>query len=326
MIDKLAWDLIQLSYAENSLDNMHTHKARYMEFCEIFSFKAFPVNQWQLVRYASFLSLVLKSHKSISNYCNTICVISELSGHGKVLKGLYYKKCIDGIRRKLRHIEKQAAPISFKMLHKILPHVNIQDDKQLVIWVTILFGFHLFLRKSNLIPDSRNKFDSFKQFQRRDFRAHEDVLIAHIKWAKNRQFADQKLLLPMAKNYKTEICPVDWFHYMCDRIRASPNDPAFCIRIKQKLVPITYNETQKQLRKWIQLIGHNASRYSMHSLRRGGALTAFKAGLPSKTIKLLGDWASKAYLRYIHVTLDTRMKAFCLFSLQDQQEDTYLQV
>ena len=143
-------------------------------------------------------------------------------------------------------------------------------------------------------------------------------MLANIKWSKTNQYRERKLLLPLVRNYKTILCPVFWFNYMTKRIPAPPSAPAFCYIKNNKLVPIIYKEAQEQMREWLSALGERASAYSMHSLRRGGCLTAFEANLPSLAIKTLGDWASDCYLTYIDITLDTRMKAWTLFSFQDR--------
>jgi hypothetical protein len=43
-----------------------------------------------------------------------------------------------------------------------------------------------------------------------------------------------------------------------------------------------------------------------YSLRRGGASTALKVGIPPVLIKLQGDWQSDAWLRYLEVDLNQR--------------------
>ena len=51
----------------------------------------------------------------------------------------------------------------------------------------------------------------------------------------------------------------------------------------------------------------------MHSLHRGGATFAYQANMEADMIKLLGDWASDCYRRYIDVIMDKRydsMKTF----------------
>ena len=318
MLDNISWDYIKMSYAEKSLDNLHSQRKKYYEFCTEFNYTPFPVYEWKMVRYATYLSAKFKSHKSVQNYVSAICTLNELNGFGEVKKSIYLKKVLDGIKRKLRHVPRRARPFSFKILHQIKSLVNFNNEKELVIWVVLLFGFHLFLRKSNLIPDTCT-FEPNRQFQRRDFRNNHEIMIAHIKWAKNRQYADEKLLLPMAANKHTDICPVYWFRYMSKKIKAAPDDAAFCYRRNGVLIPVVYREALQQMRVWLSQLNYPAKKFSLHSLRRGGATTAFRAGLPSLTIKSLGDWASTCYFKYIDITLDAKMKAFSLFSLQDRK-------
>ena len=65
----------------------------------------------------------------------------------------------------------------------------------------------------------------------------------------------------------------------------------------------------------MQRIGEtNVERFSSHSLRRGGITRSFESGVPEITIKTLGNWASDAYKRYINITLESRMRAWLLFS------------
>ena len=189
MLEQLSWDLIKFSYAPSTLKNLHTHEKRYTEFCTVFNLRTFPITQWQLIRFGTFLSFHFKSPKSVQNYLSSLCTINELSGYGKVNKGLHFRKVMAGMKRRMRHKESRAKPFTFGLLDKILPLVNLADLKQLVCWVALIFCFHLFLRKSNLVPDAR-QIDEEKQFQRCDFRIHQDVMVANIKWAKNRQYGD----------------------------------------------------------------------------------------------------------------------------------------
>ena len=46
-----------------------------------------------------------------------------------------------------------------------------------------------------------------------------------------------------------------------------------------------------------------------HSLRAGGATNAFLAGVPSEIIKILGNWKSDCYLRYIRLPEQARLAA-----------------
>jgi hypothetical protein len=65
---------------------------------------------------------------------------------------------------------------------------------------------------------------------------------------------------------------------------------------------LTHNALVKGIKLFIQYIGLDASRYSSHSLRRGGATFAFLSGIPAELIKAQGDWRSDAYQRYRQIS------------------------
>ena len=314
ILEDHAGQTLKFAYAPGSYSNIVTRKKRYLGFCTWFELKPFPVTQWQLVRFAIFLSLIFTSVQSIKNYCATICIINELNGFAEVIKGKLYKKIIDGIRRQLKHKVKRARPITKEMLIKIQPWVNQKSRKQVAIWVAILFGFHLFLRKCNLVPDNRKHNPRF-QLSRRDLRYKKGVMLAHIKWSKTDQYGEAPLNLPMVRNTKSLICPVSWCLFMIKRMPAASKHNLFCYYLNRKVIPITYKDLTLQLRAWLRNIGvKNPNEFSSHSLRRGGATHAFRNGVPDLTIKTLGAWASSAYKRYIDENLETRLKAWLIFN------------
>ena len=59
------------------------------------------------------------------------------------------------------------------------------------------------------------------------------------------------------------------------------------------------------------------TKYSGHSLRRGGATLAFTLGTDHSLIKFLGDWSSDVYLIYNEISmvdkllLPRKLAAFC---------------
>ena len=56
-LEDLAWDYIKFSYAPGTYSNLVTKRKWYSEFCCIFQLTTFPVTQWQIVRFATYLSL-----------------------------------------------------------------------------------------------------------------------------------------------------------------------------------------------------------------------------------------------------------------------------
>ena len=46
--------------------------------------------------------------------------------------------------------------------------VNYRDQVEMVVWTGLLLGFYMFLRKSNLVPDTMDSFHKELQFCRSD--------------------------------------------------------------------------------------------------------------------------------------------------------------
>ena len=249
---------------------------------------------------------------------STIGVINELNGFGKVEKGKLYYNTICAIRRQLRHVVIQAEPITREMLINIAPLVDPNDGKQLAIWVSILFGFHLFLRKSNLVPETRQH-DHYCQLSRADIRYSKGVMVVNIKWSKTNQFGNKPLNLPMVLNTNSSICPVKWCLTLVQKSQGKYFHNLFSfVNDKNEVTPVTYRDLTLQMRAWLTQSGiKDVNKFTSHSLRRGGATHAFKKGVPELSIKNLGGWASTAYKRYIDENVETRLQAWMIFNKDD---------
>ena len=198
--------------------NKRSREKWYLEFCNWFELEPYPVSEWRLVLYGTFLSLSMLSAESIKIYIGTVCELNELNGCPPVTRGCLYAKALMGIRRLLQHEIKRAQPVTQEMLLQMVDLVDIEDQRQLSIWVSILFGFHLFLRKSNLVPVKR-KHDVLHQLSRADIRYAEEVLVAEIKWSKMNQFSE-KLRVPVIRDRASQIDPVSWLLFMIKKIPA----------------------------------------------------------------------------------------------------------
>jgi hypothetical protein len=65
----------------------------------------------------------------------------------------------------------------------------------------------------------------------------------------------------------------------------------------------------KRVDRLLGLIGHDPSRYSSHSFRKGGASSLQAAGVGDAAIRLLGRWKSDAFNLYVrHPSLDTQVE------------------
>jgi len=77
-----------------------------------------------------------------------------------------------------------------------------------------------------------------------------------------------------------------------------PNSPS--------LQPQPYSSALKNFRELLRKVNVDPTGYSEHSMRRGGATEASKAGASTQEIQEAGDWhTSKTALKYIHNKMHT---------------------
>ena len=138
-------------------------------------------------------------------------------------------------------------------------------------------------------------------------------MIVTIKWSKTIQFTQRKLQLPLLLDADSTVCPIKWLLIMLKRILALGLHNLFSFYKHGVIHPVTYRDLTVQLRQWLKDIGvKDYKAFSSHSLRRGSTSHAFNNNVPENMIKILGDWASDAYKRYIDLTVETRLKAWFL--------------
>ena len=90
-------------------------------------------------------------------------------------------------------------------------------------------------------------------------------------------------------------------------------------------MPLTYEVLGSKLKEWVKKLGHDPSTYTLHGLRGGeGSNFVLTIGLVGKDLHLMGDWVSMAYMEYIDLTLDRRVKTIVKFV--DEMDNTVEEV
>ena len=177
------------------------------------------MDETRLVRYVIYLSFTMQTVDSIKAYVANVVNNHEMKGFLPVRRGKRYYKTIRSLRRILQHEVQHVKPVTISMLKSIAHLVNTNDQKQLAVWVSMLFGFFLFLRKSNLVPDTRIH-DERRQLSRKDLKLDKNLLIVTIKWSKTIQFSQRKLQLPLLLDAHSTVCPIKWLLIMLNKIPA----------------------------------------------------------------------------------------------------------
>lgn len=313
-MDMMVREFVQAGPSQGYWANLRTHARKYQEFCETTGVQPFPCDEDQACRYIAFLTLTLTSPDSVANYVSGLKKLHTFARLRTPTYSDYLNTMLMGVRRIMRHVIQQAEPFTPEILAMMASKVDQHNVKQVVCFTALLIGFFLFLRSSNLVPKSALKFDPGKQLIRADLRLANEVVLVYIKWSKTNQFGTGNMLVPLLRLNNIAVCPVTWLFRMLALVPAPANAPAFCVPTAQGLQALTYGQFTYQLKKWIQAINMSHKRFSSHSMHRGGASFAFSQNLPGESIRVLGAWASDCYLRYIQMTLDTRLRDTLAFA------------
>ena len=303
------------SIKESTKKNILCTLTAYEKFCDRFNLPYFPCDNIQLCRFGQHLSQTFESPDAVGNYQSGVRTCLALLGLPiPEVKDRQIQMFTIGLRRVMQHEVKQAAPITPELLVKLSKVVDYKDLVELVSWTGTLLGFYMFLRKSNLVPDTMEDFNPEHQFTRDvNLTTPDHAMMFEIRWSKTIQFKQKVLRMPILPAQNKAICPVYWTYKMMQLVPAGPKDPVLAINYRNKLVSLSANQLIYRIRKWLLLIGYDPSIYSLHSLRRGGATFAYQSDLEGEMIKLLGGWASDAYKRYIDVSMDKRYESMKLF-------------
>ena len=288
----------------------------YEKVCGTYGLEYFPCDNNQLCRFGQHLSKRFQSPDAVANYISGIRTCLALLGlEIPSPQDRQMQMFIQGLKRAMPHAVKQAAPITPDLLLRMSKVVNYTDQVELVAWVATLLGFYMFLRKSNLVPDTMDDFNPEYQFCRADMSllGLDKAMMFEIRWSKTIQFKEKILRLPVLPANNKAICAVFWAHYLLAKIPGETTDPVFMIKSKGEKLALSANQLIYRIRKWLILVGQDPTAYSLHSLRRGGATFGYQSNMEGEMIKLLGDWASDCYKRYVDISMEKRydsMKAF----------------
>ena len=182
-----------------------------------------------------------------------------------------------------------------------------------MFWCACIIASFLLFRKSNLVPDVATGFDPEKQLKRSDFFFTSNNVIVGIRWAKNEQFNRELLTFPLPIIPNSVLCPVKTILNVFITVRGHPSQHLLALGNGTSL---TYRRFQDKLRSILKQNPHvDESLFSSHSFRRGGCTFAFLSGVPPELIKLLGNWRSDCYLKYLEFPLEARTAAIELMKL-----------
>jgi hypothetical protein len=292
-----------LAWAKGTWVNLRCQIQAYLLFCFFFDIKPFPLEDAVLARFASFLSFSFKTADAISSYVSGVRSVYKFAFlQDPPSSGPEYMLTLRGFRRLMQH---RVRPVDGLLPEDLLLMASVADffsPKGKALWAAILIGFFTFFCSSTLFPRTKSLVSN-QYLLRSDISLGSSCLNVNLRFSKTRQFNDTLLLYPIRELPGSPFCPVKAWRCHVEASPADASAPAFLWKGGSFLF---YSLFSSELQALVSLAG--IRKYIRpHSLRRGGASTALKLGVPPLLIKLQGDWSSDAWLKYLEIGHDQRL-------------------
>ena len=300
--------ILKCTYAESTKSSYRTHLKSYSAFCSVLGLPLVPAKPHHVALYAALLSRSLR-YGSIVQYLNIVSLLHKSLDVTSPLESFTVKSTLRGIKNSIGHEPNIKLPVTPNMLYIILNNMNLNELESACVWMTCMIMFYGLLRKSNVIGTHK--------IVRKDLKIVNDSVQLVIRSSKTRnRHTDipRTLALPRLKDHR--LCPVSAIlHYLRLTAHLPLSAPLCSLPTpdgKVKILP--YKAIVDAVRNAVA--PGQAESYATHSFRRGGASYMYSIGMSVETIRLMGDWKSNCYQRYISV--DTSLLSYRAVSCMQQ--------
>ena len=212
-----------------------------------------------------------------------------------------------GIARLDPHVPVRAIPVTPAILRSFLLSMDVKSSLHCSVWACSLFCFFTMARLGSILPSAKStQLHTILTRSRVNF-SREGLLITLLH-TKTIQFGRRRLHIPLIRHATSPLCPVLAYEQLLARLEVHKLGPAFVFSDQGKITWLTKKTFINTFRAVLKSGGvANATLFTGHSFRRGGASWAFQAGIPGELIQICGDWASDAYKRYLEFTMHDKL-------------------
>ena len=290
---------------------MRSYLRSYLLFCQHFHLAPFPVTKHIYLSYLAFLANSLSSYRSVVNYLNILVHVNRSLGSDLTFLrdyDVYLSK--RAVRRLLGDCVARKEPITFDILLRVFSLFNSHSSLHVCMHALFLVAFFSFLRISNLVPCTRAAICDPGACHLRlssvTFTGHGALL--RVTRTKTIQFRQRVLEIPLPCIPGSPLCPVTALKQYLATIPRQLEAPLFVCASGGIYQPVLAHHYNAFIKSSIAAIGLNPVGFSSHSFRRGGATFAFASHAPTAFIKAQGDWQSDAYLVYLQLSNEDKLK------------------
>lgn len=280
----------QDSVSKGTATNRFTQAKAYVTFAVSYHFDPLAPTSTELCMYVQYLKNSFAAPTTVKNYLSGAKTwMAEHGGNITPFSSFEYQQLYAGITKRSQHIPKRAAPIGWQHVKIIARFLDSCPSAPYAAKPCILIGYYTFLRSSNLLSPTMSTWGGPHTIMAQDIRVSDEGLIISVHTTKTKSSsAPISTIIPWQDD--PAFCPVaSWMKYAA-AIKPWVLGPAF---LTDHLQPLTARHLVGFMRLALKNCRDiNASRISLHSLRRGATHTASEQGLSLEEIKEKGMWRS----------------------------------
>ena len=217
------------------------------------------------------------------------------------------KEALAGVKRTRAEVPNQRKALLPHHLHAINQQLHTVSSRyRQAFWTACLLAFHTLVRSANLFADSKKK--SPKHLTLQSIVPTSDGFIINFPALKNERFLNKTVAIPITRlTNDSALCAATALQRSIDG-RTDKHGPLLTYKKNKRDVALTAAKFNLTLRDVLRRAGFNASRFSVHSFRRGAATFASQSGISEDSLKAQGNWKSECYTRYICRDFDLRQE------------------
>ena len=284
---------------------------QWLFFTTYFHQPILPASVDSLVCFLEFMARS-SGHGHLKHLLSSVRFLHQSLGYQFPEDNFQIDMTMQGLKRRLAKVPFQVLPITPQILRDMFRHLDMSKIQDLALWCSFLVSFYGLLRKSNAVPES-SKFDKSKIIVRRNIAIDlpGNMVYIYMGFSKTNQFGARDLVIPIPGNQDPALDLVRHLNALFSRIQIKDDAPAFSTGPNSF---ITYSTFTTRLKQLLTKSGYNASLYSGHSFRRGGATFLHSCGGTAIMVQACGDWASQCFTRYLHLSFSERLKSQMLIA------------
>ena len=201
------------------------------------------------------------------------------------------------LTRRPMHVTPKKQPVTYPLSCRLIDTLDLSKDGDLVFATILLFGILGLFRLGELLRKSPSNWDERRILRRGHVSRFTTTLVYYRVWLpySKTDLTGNGCPVYIPSTTSPQYCPVTLMDSYLERVPGIPTDPLFRW---PSGTPVTTGSFIRKLKRHLLMLDIDPDDYSGHSLRKGGACTAARAGLSDEMIKMLGRWTSDCFRRY----------------------------